>query len=110
LTIATLSYVYGVTRASAPVPDDLDAVVHGELAAITAPIDERRLRAKRRDLLRHAEVVQRVFERATVLPLRFGTVVDDPAADILEPRYAELTRLLRELDGLAEVTVRAVYR
>lgn len=110
MSIATLSYVYGVTRASARVPDDLDAVVHGDLAAITAPIDERHLRAKRRDLLRHAEIVQRVFEHATVVPLRFGTVVDDPVADLLEPRYAELKTLLHELDGLAEVTVRAVYR
>jgi gas vesicle protein GvpL/GvpF len=110
LSVSTLTYVYGVTWARARVPRDVDAVEYDDLAAVTMPVDRRNLRAKRRDLLRHAEVVQEVFERATVVPLRFGTVVDDPVADLLEPRYEELRRLLRELDGLAEVTVRAVYR
>jgi hypothetical protein len=108
--VATLSYVYAVTRAETPVPDDVDVVVHRDLAAITAPADERRLRARRRDLLRHAEIVQSVFDRGTVVPLQFGIVVDDVVADVLEPRYDELSRLLRELDGLAEVTLRAYYR
>jgi hypothetical protein len=74
------------------------------------PVDRRHLRAKRRDLLHHAEVVQRVFERAPVLPLQFGVVLDDVVADLLEPRHDELARLLRELDGLVELTVRATYR
>ncbi len=110
MSVATLTYVYGVTWASARIPADLDVVEHGELAAVTAPADRRRLRAKRRDLLRHAEVVQRVFDRAPVVPLRFGAVLDDVVGGLLEPRYDELRRLLGELDGLAEVTVRAVYR
>jgi hypothetical protein len=110
LSVSTLTYVYGVTWASARLPGDLDVVEHEELAAVTMPVDERRLRAKRRDLLRHAEVVQRVFERASVLPLQFGVVVDDVVDDLLEPRYDELVRLLRGLEGLAEVSIRAVYR
>ena len=110
MNVATLTYVYAVTWASAPVPDDLDVVEHGKLAAVTMPVDRRHLRAKRRDLLRHAEVVQRVFERAPVVPLQFGMVFDDVVDELLEPRRHELVRLLRDLDGLVEVTVRAVFR
>jgi hypothetical protein len=110
LSTSTLTYVYGVTWASAEVPDDLDVVEHGEIAALTMPVDRRQLRARRRDLLHHAEVVQRVFERAPVLPFQFGIVVDDVVDDVLAPRQDELGRLLRELDGLVELTVRASYR
>jgi hypothetical protein len=110
LSVSTLTYVFGVTWASARLPDDLDAIEHGDLAAVTMPVEERHLRAKRRDLLRHAETVQRVFDVAPVVPLQFGTVLDDVVGDLLEPRHDALVRLLRELEGLAEVTVRAVYR
>jgi len=110
LSVSTLTYVYGVTWASARLPDDLDVIEHGDLAAVTMPVDRRHLRAKRRDLLRHAEIVQRVFERAPVLPLQFGAVLDDVVGELLEPRHDELASLLTEIDGLAEVTVRAPFR
>lgn len=110
MSVSTLTYVYGVTWAAARLPDDLDVVEHRDLAALTMPVDRRRLRAKRRDLLHHAEVVQRVFEHAPVLPFQFGVVLDDVVDDLLEPRHDELVSLLRELDGLVELTVRATYR
>jgi hypothetical protein len=107
---ATLTYVYGVTWAATPLPDDVTPVVHRDLAAVTSAVEARELRARRRDLLRHAEIVQRVFDGGPVVPLRFGAIVADAQADLLEPRYDELTRLLRDLDGLAEVTLHAYYR
>lgn len=110
MSVSTLTYVYGVTRASARLHDDVEVIRHGDLAAVTVPVDRRHLRAKRRDLLRHAEVVQRVFERAPVVPLQFGTVLDDVVGELLEPRHDELAALLTEFDGLAELTVRATYR
>lgn len=108
--VSTLTYVYGVTRAETPLPDDVVAVVHRDLAAVTSAVEMPDLRARRRDLLHHTDVVQRVFEHGTVIPLRFGTVLDDPRAELLEPRHDELARLLRDLNGLAEVTLRASYR
>ena len=110
MSVSTLTYVYGITWASARVPEGVEAIEHGDLAAVTMPVDERHLRAKRRDLLRHAEVVQRVFERAPVLPLQFGAVLDDVVGELLEPRHDELAALLTELDGLAEVTLRVTFR
>jgi hypothetical protein len=110
LSVSTLTYVYGVTWASARLPDDLDVIEHSDLAAVTMPVDRRHLRAKRRDLLRHSEVVQRIFERAPILPLQFGAVLDDVVGELLEPRHDELAALLTEIDGLAELTVRATFR
>jgi hypothetical protein len=107
---STLTYVYGVTWAATPLPDGVTAIVHGDLAAVTRPIEPGELRARRRDLLRHAEVLQQVFDRGTVVPLQFGVVVGDAETELLEPRRDELTRLLRSLDGDAEVTLRAYYR
>jgi hypothetical protein len=113
------AYVYGITWADAAtnggegVADSaVQTVEHGELAAIVSPLGSADIRARRRDLLRHAEVLQRAFERGVVVPLGFGTVFasdDDVVADLLEPRYEELVSLLHRLDGLVELTVRALY-
>jgi hypothetical protein len=117
----TLTYVYAVTWAAAAnrplgvgIHDaEVTTVEHGELAALVSPVEPHQLRARRRDLLRHADVVQDAFERAPVLPLRFGTLLagaDHVVGDLLAPRYDELADALRRLDGLAEVTVRTHYR
>jgi hypothetical protein len=115
----TPAYVYGVTWASARAPRG-DGVVggriatirHDDLAAIVSPVPSPTVRARRRDLIRHSEILQDAFERDTVVPLRFGTVFArerDVVADLLEPRRDELAELLRRLAGTAELTVRAFY-
>jgi hypothetical protein len=113
------AYVYGITWADVA-PDGAEgvgeasvrAVEHGELAALVSELPSADIRARRRDLLRHAEVLQQAFERSAVLPLGFGTVFasdGDVVAELLEPRYEELVALLQRLDGLVELTVRALY-
>jgi len=113
------AYVYGITWADAAprsgegvVDAAVQAVEHGELAAIVSPLPTADIRARRRDLLRHAEVLQEAFSRGTVVPLGFGTVFasdDDLVSELLEPRYEELVALLHRLDGLVELTIRALY-
>lgn len=113
------AYVYGVTWADgARTSSDgvLDASVqvleHGELAALVSELPSADIRARRRDLLRHADVLQQAFERRTILPLGFGTVFaseEDVVSELLEPRYEELVALLQSLDGLVELTLRAFY-
>jgi hypothetical protein len=85
---------------------------HGELAALISELPSADIRARRRDLLRHADVLQQAFERRAILPLGFGTVFassEDVVAKLLEPRYEELVALLQSLDGLVELTLRAFY-
>lgn len=113
------AYVYGVTWADVVLDAavgvgeaSVRAVEHGELAALVSELPSADIRAHRRDLLRHADVLQQAFERSAVLPLGFGTVFasdGDVVADLLEPRYEELVALLQNLDGLVELTVRALY-
>jgi gas vesicle protein GvpL/GvpF len=113
------AYVYGVTWADGARSDARgvgDAAVgileHGELAALVSGLPSADVRARRRDLLRHAEVLQQAFEKHTVVPLGFGTVFDsgdDVVRELLEPRYEELVDLLQRLDGLVELTLRAFY-
>jgi hypothetical protein len=112
-------YVYGVTRAGVS-PGKvnglgdaaLNLVEHGELAALASDAPGL-VRAKRRDVLRHAEVLQAALAHAVVLPLAFGTVFssrDNVVEEFLAPRYEELVELLHRFDGLVELSVRAFYR
>jgi hypothetical protein len=114
------TYVYGVTwadgareRAEGGVGDaSVRVLEHGELAALVSDLPSADVRARRRDLLRHADVLQQTFEERTVVPLGFGTVFDsgdEVVEELLEPRYEELIALLQRLDGLVELTLRAFY-
>jgi hypothetical protein len=113
------AYVYGITWADGArsagrgVGDaSVRVLEHGELAALVSELPSADVRARRRDLLRHTEVLQEAFERRTVVPLGFGTVFasgEDVVGELLEPRYEELVALLQSLDGLVELTVRALY-
>jgi Gas vesicle synthesis protein GvpL/GvpF len=116
----TALYVYGITwsggaagrRGAGVVGADVEIVEHGELAAIVSPVPDGGVRAKRRDLLLHMEVLQKAFDSQPVLPLRFGTVLrgaTNVIDDLLAPRYEEFVALLHSVDGLAELRVCATY-
>jgi hypothetical protein len=113
-------YCYGVTWAHVAPPDRetgvggeaVVLVADGELAALTSPVASTKVRAKRRDLLSHSEVLAAALEQGTVLPVRFGVVFKSKAAlveDLLRPRRNELASLLRRFEGRVELTVRAYY-
>jgi hypothetical protein len=117
---ATAHYVYGVVASSAssavraegvggarvePLPFRNVAALVSEVAV---PI-----RAKRRELMSHAEVLNELAEEDTVLPLRFGTTFPDAetvVADFLEPRHDELVGLLQRFHDRVELLVKAYYR
>jgi len=115
---STAMYVYGVAerghtlRGSGVVDAAVRTVEHGSLAAIVSPVPAAHLRAKRRDILAHQDVLQRAFAKGTVIPFRFGMVFageDAVVSELLEPRHDELARLLERLDGRVELSVRAYY-
>jgi len=118
---ATALYLYGITWADAARPQQ-DAGVHGasveavpyrELAGLTSAVESPKVPAKRRDLLRHAEVLGAALVQGTVLPLRFGVVFKNGTTlveDFLLPRYAELVQLLRKFEGRVELSVKAFFR
>jgi hypothetical protein len=113
-------YVYGVVRDDiASLPDgtgvaggDVGVVRFEGLAALTSPVDTAHVRARRKDLLAHSDVLGSVLEHGTVIPLQFGIVLEDEDAvvsQLLRPRKRELEKLLRELDGRVELSVKAFY-
>lgn len=106
-------YVYGIVAADHPCEiSGLEAVGEaarpvqriddsdGRLAAVVsdAPDD---LRAKRRDLLRHEEVLEVLGRQGTVLPMRFGVVSPDQST-FLENLRRDGDRYLQLMDELAD--------
>jgi hypothetical protein len=114
-------YVYGVMRATeAPGPAknagiggaDVGITALDDIAALTSPLESATVRARRRDLMIHSDVLAAALERGTVVPVQFGTVFENAEAvvsEFLEPRRKELTKLLDELEGRVELSVKAFY-
>lgn len=113
-------YVYGITTADLVVPTELrgigdqtvDLFPHGELAAVVSLVDSSSARAGRSDLLAHGRVLDTIAELGPVIPVRFGSVLQDQDAvtgDLLEPRRERFATMLRELTGRAQFTIRARY-
>jgi hypothetical protein len=111
-------YIYAIAETANPVPLDQVAGVGepptrprairaGELCAVVseAPAE---LRAKRRDLLAHQEVLQQLAQRGAVLPMRFGMLAENEDVvrnELTEHRDAYRDKL-RHLDQRVEFNVK----
>jgi len=112
-------YVYGIVRAGLAPPEgagvagaEVQPIEFEGLAALTSPVADANVRARRRDLLAHSDVLTTAVEHGTVIPLQFGIVFKDAHAvvsDFLQPRKAALEKLLGELDGKVELSVKGFY-
>jgi Gas vesicle synthesis protein GvpL/GvpF len=114
-------YVYGVIPASDagdwPGAEGIDcapvrAIPAGHLAALASDIDPEHTPGTRADLEAHRRVQEAAIERGTVIPMRFGIVMDDEDVvreRLLERHGSDLDELLRSLDGQVQMTVRAYY-
>jgi hypothetical protein len=86
-------------------------VPEGGLAALVADVQTGSLQAAKA-VREHWRVLDAAVEKATVLPLRFGTVMADDQAvrnDLLGANAEHLTALLDELRGRVQVTVKGTY-
>jgi hypothetical protein len=112
-------YVYGVLRASelgsvsvAGVEEsEVRGVEHGGLAALTSRVTGGALAAAR-EVRAHWRVLEEASKNATVLPVRFGTVLesdDEVRARLLEPNADSLTALLEEVAGCVQLSVKGDY-
>jgi hypothetical protein len=112
-------YVYGVVPASerASVPDagvagaEVRTVEHGGLAAIVSDLEDGSLVAAR-EVRAHWRVVEAVAAAATLLPVRFATVLAGDRAvveDLLAPQAERLTALLHSLAGRVQLSVKGEY-
>ncbi|WP_329286672.1 GvpL/GvpF family gas vesicle protein [Streptomyces sp. NBC_00691] len=113
-------YVYAITGEQHPLdiddlsgvgsePSPVRGVASGPLCAVVSDISEE-IRPKRRDLLIHQEVQERLMRGGPVLPLQFGyTAADEPTVEqaLLKDADGYLATLER-LEGCAEYHVRAM--
>lgn len=87
-------------------------VSHGPLTAVLTATDADELLPTRANLLRHTQVLEALLAHATVVPTRFGIVVDEPAeiaGGFLEPRREPLLAALERLSGRIELRLRGRY-
>ncbi|MFE3168462.1 GvpL/GvpF family gas vesicle protein [Streptomyces sp. NPDC059224] len=114
-------YVYSITSADHPMrlhgvhgvgepPAALRTVTAGGLCAVVSETPEG-LRARRRDVLAHQQVQERLMADGAVLPLRFGMTAedDDAVRTVLEGRAAEYAQRLRSLDGTTEYNLKCSW-
>jgi Gas vesicle synthesis protein GvpL/GvpF len=104
-------HVHGVVAASAPVAvASVRRIEHDGLAALVSEIEPGAPTAAGA-LRSHWRVLEEVAARATVLPVRFGTVL--PAGEVVDaflaPRHDQLAAALAELDGKVQLTVKGFY-
>ena len=106
-------HVHGVTHAAERAAIEgagARAVVHGELAAVVgdAAPDTRAADLARR----HWQVLEAIAATATVLPVRFGTVMAGDAAvaeELLAPDHDALRARLARFEGTVQLTVKGTY-
>lgn len=112
-------YVYGVTTASSGAPAvagvedaEVGIVEEGPLAALVSKVAGDALSAAR-EVRAHWRVLEEASRDATVLPVRFGTVMEGPDAvreRLLAPNADRLAELLEQLDGRVQLSVKGEYR
>jgi hypothetical protein len=112
-------YVYGVLRGADQAAvsvggvekAEVRTVDHAGLAALVSSLEADALAAAR-EVRAHWRVLEEASKSATVLPVRFGTVMEGDGAvreSLLEPNAERLTELLNELAGRVQLNVTGDY-
>lgn len=113
------AYVYGIVEAPGQAPAGPGIagaplrVIGGDgAAALVSDIPEQELTLGREEMLAHARVLESALESGTVLPMRFGVVMnaDDVRERLLGAHREQLLEQLRELAGKVEMNVRVLYQ
>jgi Gas vesicle synthesis protein GvpL/GvpF len=115
-------YVYGVVPAGASglptsggvgePPAALRVVTSDDLGALVSEVPADATPGSRADLEAHQRVLAEAIASTTVLPMRFGVVMDgeEVVRRALLDRHADgLRELLTELDGCVQMTLKAFY-
>lgn len=100
------TYVYGVLRATAKVRssaagvdgEKVGVVRSGDLAALVSDAPRVPVKANRRNLLAHSQVLQQIVDGGCVLPMQFGVVMPGRAAVEAELLGAHADWLGEQLD------------
>lgn len=101
--------VYAISRddARAPAAKELQEICAAGLRALAEPIEGLPLATDLEQLVRYEETVETAMLSHTILPMRFGSIVDgeDGVRDLLKSRAREFMSALSNLDGAVEYGV-----
>src|ERR671914_10094 len=114
-------YVYGIVPAAERLEIDspgvgdggtrVRQVAHGQIAALVSEVEAGPLAAAR-GLRGHWGVLEEAVAKTTVLPVRFGTVLESEAVlmeEFLGARHDQLAAQLEQLAGKVQLTVKCFY-
>ncbi len=112
-------YIYGVVPAAAKLPSrpgidakTLELISADGVAALASDAPAEDSVMGREAMTTHARVLEATYALGTVLPMRFGVVMDDEAqvvARLLGAHHDSLLAQLDEFDGKAELKLRVTY-
>ena len=113
-------YLYGIAPADLELPPGLRGlrdqpvakIPYGDIAAITSRFQVDDTVAARDDVLKHGQVLDAIAAVGPVIPVRFGSALEDHdavATELLEPGHDRYHAMLGELNGHSQFTVRARY-
>jgi len=112
-------YVYGIVSGTSAPPSGhgiagapLHLIAGDGAAALVSDLPDDNLRLGREEIVTHARVLEDALGRGTVLPMRFGVVLEGPEQvreRILEGHADELTEQLERFAGKVEVNIRVLY-
>jgi hypothetical protein len=114
-----VKYIYGVVSSEAEPPSvagiggaSLELIRADGVAALASDAPDGDLVMGREEMTTHARVLEAAHATSTVLPMRFGVVMDDEAHvvdDLLMARHQALLSQLQQFAGKAELKLRATY-
>ena len=111
-------YVYGIVDGTADPPArggiagaPLRVIGGDGAGALVSDVSGEELRFGREEMLTHSRVLEAAIAHGTVLPMRFGVVMepDEVRERLLAHHAEELAVQLRELAGKVELNVRVLY-
>jgi len=112
-------YVYGIVRAGDSMPPPragiegrpVSVIEHPPLAALVSDAPAGPVKASRKNLMAHTDVLQEVVPERAVLPMRFGVVMPSTEAvsdELLRDHEEELVAQLDAFEGLVELDLKIV--
>lgn len=112
-------YVYGIVERKAQAPavtgiggSSLRLITDDGAAALVSELEQRELKLGREELLAHARVLENAVSSGTVLPMRFGIVMEgeeEVRQRLLRAHSDELRVQLERFADTVEVSIRASY-
>jgi len=112
-------YVYGIVRAGESMPPPpagiegrpVTTIERAPLAALVSGAPAGPVKASRKNLMAHSNVLQEIVPACSVLPMRFGVVMPSAEAaegELLRDHEEELVAQLDEFEGLVELDVKLI--